>query len=91
MGIRAQGPSHPRAILRLAQGRPQPDDFEGTQQIAQVVFIAIVMRQEVIIHLIEIRTLVDKGIGLDLGNIPGGDPLAQQPIIEGVRAGKIDQ
>src|SRR5258708_4264631 len=83
--------SHARTILRLAQGRRQPDDFEGTQQVAQVVLIAIVMRQKVIIQFIEIRTLVDKGVRFDFGNLPGSDPLAQQPIIEGVRTWKIDQ
>ena len=49
------------------------------------------VRQEVIIHLVEIRTLIDKGIGFDLGNLPGSGPLAQQAIVEGVRTRKIDQ
>ena len=49
------------------------------------------MGQKVIIQLIEIRTLVDKGVGFDFGNLPGSDPLAQQPIIEGIRTWKIDQ
>lgn len=50
---------HARTILRGAQGRSQLDDFEWTQQIAQIVFITVVMRPEVIVHLVEIRTPVE--------------------------------
>ena len=49
------------------------------------------MGQEIVIHLIEIGARVDKGVRFDFGNLPGSDPFTQQPIIESVRAGKIDQ
>jgi hypothetical protein len=49
------------------------------------------MRQKAIIHVVHIWTFIDKGVGFNLGNLPGSDLAAQQAIIKGVRTGEINQ
>ena len=82
---------HARAAFRFTQGGPQPDDLERKHQIAQVGFVAIVMRQKAIIHIVYFWTFIDKGVGFNLGNLPGSDLAAQQLIVEGVRAREVKQ
>src|SRR5262249_45424948 len=73
-----------RTVLRHVQTSPKPDDFKAMQQVSQTIFVAIVMGEKAVIHVVQVCALIDKGVAFNLGNSPGSCLAAHQVVLDSI-------
>jgi len=61
------------------------------QQVSQTIFVAIVMGEKAVIHVVQVCALIDKGVAFNLGNSPGSCLAAHQVVLDSIGTRNVKQ